>query len=356
MPYTNLWNKIVAQYNKNRTCKEEIVQTSWELLFSTIFNYSDSDIIPQKPVQMGVETKRADILIKHGSEDLFVVELKRHTLHEGQGQLFSYLNQLKIDIGVLVCDKLYIYDFDYTKREENYSFVEIDFSPDNPDGEKFVELFTSDSFDKQKIKDFIKNKKLSKNNIDLIRKELNNESAVQILKNHFLKTYPAEDVEKVFSEHQIEIRPKSVLQTAAANSFVQQDSFSKSFQPAGFRADAFTNGKDNTQFTLNGNPTGGKGSTVYAAVKAYISSHPSVTLQELQSIFPDEAARPGFGKMIRKVEDISKKEWGGSRFNRHPMLLSSGEQITVSTQWKPDNFQSFIHFADQAGLDIQPVK
>ena len=132
------WNKIVAQYNKNRNSKEEIVQASWELLFSTIFNYTDSNIVPQLPVKMGVETKRADILIKNGNEDLFVVELKRHTLHDGQAQLFSYLNQLKINIGVLVCDKLYIYDFDYTTRDENYSFVEINFIPDNPDGENDV--------------------------------------------------------------------------------------------------------------------------------------------------------------------------------------------------------------------------
>ena len=356
MPYTNLWNKIVAQYNKNRTCKEEIVQTSWELLFSTIFNYSDSDIVPQKPIQMGVETTRADILIKHGSEDLFVVELKRHTLHEGQGQLFSYLNQLKIDIGVLVCDKLYIYDFDYTKRDGNYSFVEIDFTPDNLDGEKFVELFMSDDFDKQKIKDFIKNKNQSKNNADSIRRELSNESVLQILKNHFSQTFPADDVEKVLAEYQIDIRPKSTVQTTATASLFPPVSVPKPFHPSSFGAVSFTNGKDNIQFMLNGKLTGGKGPTVYATVKTYIDTHPNITLYELQSAFPDEAAKPGFGKMIRKIEDVSEKEWSGSRFNRHPMYLSSGEQITVSTQWKPDNFQSFIHYAKQAGLDIQPVK
>ena len=356
MPQTPLWNKIISQYNKNRTCKEEIVQTSWELLFSTLFNYSDSDIISQKPVQMGVETKRADILIRHGSEDLFVVELKRHTLHEGQGQLFSYLNQLKIDIGVLVCDKLYIYDFDYTKRDENYSFLEIDFTPDNLDGEKFVELFMSDDFDKQKIKDFIKNKNQSKSNADSIRRELSNEFILQILKNHFSQIFPAEDVEKVFSDYQIVIHPKSAMQVSVVDSFVPQVSVPKTFKPAGFGAGSFLSGKDNTQFMLNGTPVGGKGSTVYATIKTYIENHPAVTLQELQSVFPDAAAKPGFGKMIRKIEDISEKEWSGSRFNRHPMILTSGEQITVSTQWKPDNFQSFINYAKQAGLDIHPIK
>lgn len=352
MPYTNLWNKIVAQYNKNRTCKEEIVQTSWELLFSTIFNYSDSDIVPQKPVQMGVETKRADILIKHGSEDLFVVELKRHTLHEGQGQLFSYLNQLKIDIGVLVCDKLYIYDFDYTKRDENYSFVEIDFTPDNSDGEKFVELFMSDNFDKQKIKDFIKNKNLSKNNIDMIRKELNNESVLQLLKNHFSEKYPGEDVENVLDEYQIEIRHKFASLVSVSNTFVTPVGAPRTFKNSGF-----TKGKDNTQFKLNGTPTGGKGATAYATIKTYIENHPSVSFNELQSVFPEQAAKPhGFRCVIDKLENVSEKEWTGSRFNKLPIILSSGEQVVVSTQWNPVNFKSFIHYASQAGLDIQPIE
>lgn len=196
------WNIIVNQYNKNLNLEEKIIQSNWELLFSSIFNYKYSDIIPQVPVKMGVATKYADILIRQGREDLFVVELKKHSLSQqaGQAQLFSYLNQLKIDIGILVCDKIYIYDFDYTKRDENYSFVAIDFIKDNPDGEKVVELFMNDGFDKQKIKDFIKNKNQSKNNIDLISKELNTESVLQILKIHFSRTYPVEDVEKAMND------------------------------------------------------------------------------------------------------------------------------------------------------------
>ena len=107
MSYMIDWNKIVSQYNKIRNCKEEIVQASWELLFSTIFNYSDSEIDAQRAVQMGSSPKYPDIIIKNNNEDLFVVELKQYTLHIGQEQLFSYLNQLKIDIGILICDKLY---------------------------------------------------------------------------------------------------------------------------------------------------------------------------------------------------------------------------------------------------------
>ena len=113
--------------------------------------------------------------------------------------------------------------------------------------------------------------------------------------------------------------------------------------------------KDATQFMVNGTPTGGKGPTVYAAVKAFIDSHPNISVQELKSAFPDYLAKPGFGKMIRKVEDVTPNEWSGSRFNKHPISLSDGTRITVSTQWKPDNMQSFIEGVKKLGIEIVPV-
>ena len=142
MSYADSWNKIVSQFSKNINSKEEIVQNSWELLFCTIFNYSGSDIDSQRSVKMGVMTKRADIVVKNGGEDLFIVELKRHALHEGQEQLFSYLNQLKVDLGVLVCDNLYIYDYDFTAKTDAYSVLEIPFANDDSNGARFVELFS----------------------------------------------------------------------------------------------------------------------------------------------------------------------------------------------------------------------
>ena len=349
MSYQDSWNKIVALYNKNLNSKEEIVQASWELLFSTIFNYADSSIVSQLPVKMGVETKRADILIKNDSEDLFVVELKRHTLHDGQAQLFSYLNQLKIDIGVLVCDKLYIYNFDYTTREENYSFVEIDFSQDNPDGAKFVELFRCDGFDKQKIKDFISAKNQSKNNVALIRQELTNDSVLQLVKNHLAQKYPAEDIDAVLAEFQIDIRPKSSVTVQTVSSYIPPVKTANPFS-------ALSGTKDNTQYMVNGTPTGGKGSTVFTAINFYVKSHSDISFAELQNAFPDYMAKPGFGKMVRRWEEVSPNEWSGSRFKRQPIILSDGQRVAVSTQWKPDNMRSFISGALKLGIEIKPIQ
>ena len=199
------WNKIVAEYNKNRNSKEDIVQRTWEMLFSFVFNYSVLEIDSQRSVKMGCSTKFADIVIKNGHDDLFVVELKRHTLHEGREQLFSYLNQLKIDLGILVCDNLYIYDYDFSAREDSFSSLEIPFVPDNPDGIRFVEMFSKENLDKQKIKDFISESSDRKNAETEIRKSITSDFVQDLLRVHFTEKYPSADVDKILSEFSFSI-------------------------------------------------------------------------------------------------------------------------------------------------------
>ena len=343
------WNEIVSEYNDNLNCKEEIVQKTWEVLFKLCFGYSKPEIDSQRSVKMGVMTKRADIVITNGVEDLFVIELKRHVLHEGQEQLFSYLNQLKIDLGILVCDKLYIYDYDYTAKENSYSVLEIPFIQDNPNGSRFVELFSKDNFDKQKIKDFIKECNENKDIVNEIKNEITSNLASELLKKYFKEKYTEIDIDKILAEYTVSVSKKSSVYTNPAATI----SGSSIYVPRMTTSSFMTN--DATQFMVNGTPTGGKGPTVYAAVKAFIDSHPNISVQELKSAFPDYLAKPGFGKMIRKVEDVTPNEWSGSRFNKHPISLSDGTRITVSTQWKPDNMQSFIEGVKKLGIEIVPV-
>ena len=182
----------------------------------------------------------------------------------------------------------------------------------------------------------------------MISRELNTESVLQILKAHFSQKYPIEDVEKVLSGYRIEICLKSAVAPQGPKTIVPP-------VLGGVISPGFVKGKDFTQYLLNGTLTGGKGSTVYAAVKNYVRNHSDITLQELQTVFPDDAAKPGFGKMLRLVEDVTPEQWSRSRFNRNPIILSNGQQIVISTQWKPENMQSFIEYAKRAGLDIKPL-
>ena len=337
MSYTTSWNEIVSQFKKNISSKEDIVQNTWEMLFKWCFGYLDSDIDAQRSVKMGVMTKRADIVIKNQSEDLFVVELKRHLLHEGQEQLFSYLNQLKIDLGILVCDNLYIYDYDFTTKENNYSVLEIPFEPDNPNGIRFVELLSKENFNKQMIKDFIKagNEEIKVENE--IKKELTPYLIKTLLKNYFSDKYSMPDIENILDKYNILINLKSDAIVDINTSNMHLTTFSPNVTAGSF------GNKDNTQYSVNGTITGGKGPTVFAVVEFYVKSHPGISFNELQTAFPDYLAKPGFGKMVRRIEDVNQNEWNGSRFKKQPIVLSNGQKVVVTNQWKPSNMNSFIN-------------
>lgn len=358
MPYEAYWNEIVSEYNDNLNCKEEIVQKTWEVLFKLCFGYSKPDIDSQRSVKMGVMTKRADIVVKNGGEDLFIVELKRHALHEGQEQLFSYLNQLKVDLGVLVCDNLYVYDYDFTAKTDAYSVLEIPFAKDDSNGARFVELFSKENFDKQKIKDFINEGNAKKQAESDMKNELSSDLAARLLKDYFAKKYPTVEkaqIEKILAGYNVSVSKKALYTPAAAafiSSSISTDASTRPFAPS----TPFALGaKDSTQYTMNGASTGGKGPTVYAAVKYYFEAHPNISFGELQAAFPDNLAKPGFGKMIRRWEDVTSEQWSHSRFNKHPLILSDGTRAVVTNQWKPDNIQTFIDGVKRLGIEIVPI-
>ena len=100
----------------------------------------------------------------------------------------------------------------------------------------------------------------------------------------------------------------------------------------------------------------GKGPAVWAVVNCFVEQHPEISFEELQKVFPDDAARPGFAKMVRRYEDVDDYDWKGRKFNKDLISLKDGTQIAVSTQWTPANFSNFCKFAQKVGLLIENVE
>jgi hypothetical protein len=95
MSYQDKWNNIVQQQNKLHGKSEEVVQYAWEsVILPTCLSYNNINIDPQRSIQMGSTSKRIDIVVKQ-EKDLYIIELKKSNLHNGQDQLFSYLKQMK---------------------------------------------------------------------------------------------------------------------------------------------------------------------------------------------------------------------------------------------------------------------
>ena len=197
------WNLIVKKRNELYTALENKVQDEWVTYLSELFGYSKvlGDICPHLQVKVGVGIKAIDdITVKINGIPVFLVELKRYCLQKQEKfveQFKSYLTLFHLSIGVLVCDAVYIYYFDYSKNETHS--LKIEFKTDSEYGIKFIELFRKETFDKA-IKNYIlseiekrieeaKRANELKEKITKIKDEIKCIDIKELLKNHFIKTY-----------------------------------------------------------------------------------------------------------------------------------------------------------------------
>lgn len=205
MSPTTAWNYIVQQYQQNRNLPESVIQYNWENYFAEgeLFGYSRifGEVDVHRKLHIGSSDREIpDIILRKNGKDLFIVELKQYSLAKNadfEKQLLNYMSHtdLRLSIGVLICSKVYLYF--YNVAENSKIYLEIPFTPDNPDGIKFVELFSKSNFDLDKIKDFIKSRNQEQTNIQKVQEELKNPDLIPTL----LKKYFAEKgLEKEFDE------------------------------------------------------------------------------------------------------------------------------------------------------------
>ncbi len=202
MTSKEIWNFLVDHHAKFYWSNEDVIQREWESILSDseLFGYSRirGDVDSHRSLQIGSsERVIPDIILRKNNTDLFVIELKKYSLSfskEREAQLFSYLKLLHISTGVLVCDKIFVYSYDFDAIEQD-NILEIPFEKDNKDGIAFVELFSKESFSKEKIKEYISVKKEQDKNVNEIKRQINNQFIHTLLKNHFSEKYSVEEIE-----------------------------------------------------------------------------------------------------------------------------------------------------------------
>lgn len=205
MKPTNAWNFLVQQHNSKFAVPESVIQSDWENYFADgeLFGYSRilGEVDAHRKLHLGSSDREIpDIILRKDGNDLFIVELKQYSLAKNadfEKQLLNYMahTDLRLSVGVLVCSKIYLYF--YNVAENTKIYLEIPFTSDNPDGIKFVELFSKSNFDLDKIKDFIKSRNQEQNNIQKVTQELKAPDLIPTL----LKKYFAEKgLEKEFDE------------------------------------------------------------------------------------------------------------------------------------------------------------
>ena len=213
--YCEEWNFLVIEHIKNKNESEDKIQSLWESYLTNPFQFgysSEKELMSKISLHIGSKTiEIPDIVLSINEEKICVIELKRYNLSKSKNyedQLLNYMGHtdLYIPLGVLICDKLYIYWRNFAENKTDC--LEIPFEFDNENGIKFVELFCKQNFDLENIHNFIKDKNNSKTNIENIRNEITKELIEKLLRQYFSSGYSKDDFDKAFSDINIEVGKK----------------------------------------------------------------------------------------------------------------------------------------------------
>ena len=347
------WNRLVETYNGLNTERENVVQFVWEhFVCHESMLFPRENIVPQRPVQMGVSIKYADIVLKKDGREECIVELKRSVLTEGRDQLFSYLTQIRTaSIGVLACDKLHVYYYDYIADDPTDSRpnIEIPFETDNPDGIKFMELFEFNTFDRESIKNWIierydairaarmENERAHQNVLEMAE-WLTEENVRDVVKNHFIaEGYPENDVDMFLQSRFISV---GVLDGGIPGEPDGED------VDRGGRAQYMFDGETLTM-----------GKIALRVVKKYVGDHVGCTYNQIRNAFNMTLS---FGRkpMIRRKRDMTPTE---IRYKRayigvnDLISVADAEDVCVNSQWVKEDFVQFISKARDLGYEITRV-
>lgn len=217
------WNNLCKIHHSLLGEPEQKVQNVWETIFSEFFGYSKllNEIDAHRTMRLGSTDRLIpDIIIKNNTKDLFVVELKQPSLTKDvtyELQIISYLKQLHADLGILICDRIVLIDYDYNKPDNEQKDFDISFTPDNEDGIAFIELFSKETFSPEKVKAFIDSKTKAKRNEIAIKSEITTELINNLLQNYFASKYSKDDYEKVRKSFNITICFNEEIKTVVHN-------------------------------------------------------------------------------------------------------------------------------------------
>lgn len=211
------WNFLVQQHNSKFAESESVVQSDWENYFADgeLFGYSRilGEVDAHRKLHIGSsEREIPDVILRKENQDLFVVELKQYSLPKNpdfEKQLLNYMNHtdLHLSVGILVCNAIYVYFYNFS--ENSQISLEIPFTPDNPGGIKFVELFSKSNFVAEKIRDFIEERNKSAKNKNLIQDELKSPDFIKnLLKKYFAEKGLEKEFDEVWKNYEVKVTEK----------------------------------------------------------------------------------------------------------------------------------------------------
>lgn len=358
----DIWNEICFELKnciQNNVLEKEYENAICNCMVLLGWKKFRGEIVTQYPVQAGHENKYADIVVLQDNIEQFVIEVKRptHILQEDdERQLFSYMRLLKHQVffGLYVGDRIRLYYDDATSQGFPEQVFSVKIEENNPDGLKFVELFSKDSFNVQALTNFSKEQK----NIFQKRKQIQDEVAKilsdtsgQVFKKALKEKYLSDGhsdewVESVLNQISLSVSPL-IKEGQAVETFTTEKSISDPILQV-------NRDKDKTKYGFLGSKPLAKRNFVFNIVKYFVSKNPK-TYDEYEKIF--NVLKPDSLGVIRKYDSLSPNQMIRYFTKEEECLRSTdGIKFVVCNQWGKPKMNSIIRFANSQGYNVVEYK
>ena len=318
------------------------------------------EIEKEQSLQFGsVKDKlRPDFIIKSENKRILVIEVKLPNVpinSNYQRQLFSYMRQVKLEYGILIGQGIQVfYDGDLINQDDPILLETLHLTEDSEKGQKFVELFSKESYSAELLKSFTLNslKKINRkeDHKKLIQKILSDDyqtKIIELIKQDFLNEYDGELIDNVLQE--ISVNISSNLDTKIE----EQKTPKKNWE-----SNVHQNTRDKTKYIINGNGRKlAKNRFVLELVREYLKKKPT-DFKSLKNIFLDEYQ--GSTGVINTLDSVRNKyaNRGNKRhfIGQNEILVSADNvQFVVCTEWRKDNVDNIVDLARKNGFEISEI-
>ena len=373
----DLWNEICLELSdcKRRNVQEkEYENTIVRCLVFLGWKKSLSEITTQYPVQVGHETKLADIVVSSEGIEQFVIEVKRpsHVIcQEDERQMFSYMRLLKNQVwfGLYIGDDIRLYYDDRSSQSFPEPLFIVDIVKDNPDGVRFVELFAKESFDIEKLQEFCRQKKDELDKEQKIKEEIEmllSGNGEELFKRLYCEYCISKGLEEDFAKRVLEKISVNFLSKDHQTSTHYLSDLHKNSPVDNVWEDRIRNktafqSKHLKRYSLNKSNPLGCGRLALAIVRQYVKENPHLTYKEIQQRLPSCAAIGTWKEIEQESATRHDPRFMSRWFTRHEELMTSADKqvFALTTQWGANgpspNILPMIDFARKQGYVVEEL-
>lgn len=361
----NKWNDIVISLSdcKERKVSESEYQRRIEEQMKFLGWSFYNGCVESKP-QLHIGNSNSiipDIVLKKDGSRVLTIEVKEPNnvlTHKQEEQLYSYMRQLMLPVGLYIGEKFSLYYNEPENRHDPICVLSIPLEMDSSEGIELCQYLLYDNFSLANLEKFCKDMRecrrfqheisLKINQCDT-KKQLSDTLTTLIEEvcdvELYKKALIAELTIRLGKDNNVVKGEKHERQNKRTNNVRNNDTDKKDADKA-------------KKCSIDLNDSVSKRMFVFQALKLYVEMNPNASFAQIEKTFPKETQRHNYG-VVRKFEDLKAKaerrpDILKRYFTKDSMLLKSGDGIvfSVCNQWDYQNFPNFVELLKKLGWVI----